>query len=284
MHEMPQHSYVLIFNRPTIPILIKVDSLNSPRDTDLTPQQQVSSPGTIFLPLIALVCLTLVTQLGSLAYTFDGSFLSVAGPSALVLCGITIPLAASGLILGQKIGLGAPLLTDLLNRVSGSGRKLCSDAWLSISLGLGLGILLLLLRFAARPHLPPELPELGHRGVVGGLMVSISAAVGEEVWLRLGVMTILAWIFLRLLGRHKVSPVVGWFAVVVSAFAFAAIHLPQLASYGAANSVGVVGTILGNTFVGVLFGYLYWRRSLIAAMLAHFAVDLALHVLPALGT
>lgn len=257
--------------------------MNSQRDTDLTPQQQVSSPRTILLPLIALVCLTLVTQLGSLAYTFDGSFRSVVGPSALVLCAVTIPLAASGLILGQKIGLGAPLLTDLLNRVPGSGRKLCSDAWLSISLGLGLGILLLLLRFAVRPYLPPELPELGHRGVLGGLLVSISAAVGEEVWLRLGVMTILAWIFLRLLGRHKVAQVVGWSAVFVSAFAFAAMHLPQLASYGAANSVGIAATMLGNTLVGVLLGYLYWRRSLIAAMLAHFAVDLALHVLPALG-
>jgi len=252
--------------------------------TEPTPQPQVSSPSTTLRPLIALVCLTLVTQLGSLAYTFDGSFLSVLGPSALVLCAVTIPLAASGLFLGQKIGLGAPLVTDLLNRTPGSGRKLLSDALLSVSLGLGLGFLLLLLRFAAQPYLPPELPELGHRGVLGGLLVSISAAVGEEVWLRLGVLTILAWILMRLLGRHKVSPVVGWSAIVVSALAFAAMHLPQLASYGAANSVGIAATMMGNTLVGVLFGFLYWRRSLIAAMLAHFAVDLALHVLPALGT
>ena len=258
--------------------------MNSQRDTELTPQQQVSSPGTILRPLTALVCLTLVTQLGSLAYTFDGSFLSVLGPSALVLCTVTIPLAASGLILGQKIGLGAPLVTDLLSRTPGTGRKLCSEARFSISLGLGLGILLLLLRFAAQPYLPPELPVLGHRGILGGLLVSISAAVGEEVWLRLGVMTILVWIFLRLPGHHRVSPVVGWSAIIVSALAFAAMHLPQLASYGAANGVGIAATMMGNTLVGVLFGFLYWQRSLIAAMLAHFAVDLVLHVLPALVT
>ena len=253
-------------------------------DTELTPQPQVLSPSKTLLPLIVLVCLTLITQLGSLAYTIDGSFLSALAPSALVLCAVTIPLAVSGLILGQKIGLGAPLVTDLLNRAPGSGRKLSSDAWLSVSLGLGLGILLLLLRFAARPYLPPELPDLGHRGVLGGLLVSVSAAVGEEVWLRLGVMTILVWIFLRLPGHHRVSPVVGWSAIVVSALAFAAMHLPQLASYGAANGVGIAATMMGNTLVGVLFGFLYWRRSLIAAMLAHFAVDLVLHVLPALVT
>lgn len=258
--------------------------MNTDRDTDPTPQQQDSSTRNVLLPLIVLVCLTLFTQLGSLAGTFDGNFLSAVGPSALVLCAVTIPLAASGLILGKKIGLGAPLLTDLLDRVPGSGRRLSTDAWLSALLGLGLGVVLLLLRFATRSYLPPELPELGHRGISGGLLVSIGAAVGEEVWLRLGVMTILAWILLRLRGGHNVSPAIGWFAVTGSALAFAAMHVPQLASYGAANSVGVTATMLGNTLVGVLFGYLYWRRSLVAAMVAHLAVDLVLHVLPALAT
>lgn len=257
--------------------------MNSQRDTELTPQQQVSSPPSTLLPLIAIVCLTVIAQLGTLAYTVDGSFLSVLGPSTLVLCAVTIPLAASGLMLGQKIGLGAPLVTDLLNRTPGSRKKLLLDAKLAIPLGLVLGISLLLLRFVVLPYLPPELPSLGHRGIIGGLLVSIGAAVGEEVWLRLGIMTILAWIFARLLGRQDVSAVVGWSAVAVSSLAFAAMHLPQLASYGAANSVGIAATMMGNTLVGVLYGFLYWRRSLIAAMLAHFAVDLALHVLPALA-
>ncbi|QEF97932.1 CAAX amino terminal protease self- immunity [Stieleria maiorica] len=236
------------------------------------------------LPLTVLVGLTLVTQLASLAATFDGNFLAVLGPSAIVLCAVTIPLAALGLMLGQTIGLGAPLVTDLLYRTPGSGKKLLQDAKLAIPLGLALGISLLLLRFVAQPYLPPELPTLGHRGIWGGLMVSIGAAVGEEVWMRLGVLTILAWTVLRLLARQDVSPVVGWSAIVVSALVFAAMHLPQLASYGAADRIGIAATMMGNTLVGVLFGFLYWRRSLIAAMLAHFAVDLALHVLPALGT
>jgi hypothetical protein len=236
------------------------------------------------IPLLALLCLTLVTQLTSLAYTFEGHFLAVLGPSALVLCAVTIPLATLGLILGQKIGLGAPLLTDLLNRSPGSGQRLFVDARLAISLGLGLGVLLLLFRFVAEPYLPPELPALGHRGALGGLLVSISAAVGEEVWLRLGILTILAWTFLRLYRHHEIDAVVGWSAIVVSAVAFAVMHLPQLASYGAATPVGIAATIMGNTLVGMLFGWLYWRRSLIAAILAHFTVDIVLHVLTTLGT
>jgi hypothetical protein len=201
-----------------------------------------------------------------------------------VLCAVTIPLATLGLFFGQNVGLGAPLLNDLLNRKPGSGKRLFLDAKLAVCLGLGLGALMVLLRFVAEPFLPPELPELGHRGALGGLLVSIGAAVGEEVWLRLGVLTIVARTFLYLYRRDGVDAVVGWSSVVFSAIAFGVMHLPQLASYGAATPVGIVATVLGNTLVGMLFGWLYWRRSLIAAMFAHFAVDIVLHVLTAFGT
>ena len=40
--------------------------------------------------------------------------------------------------------------------------------------------------------------------------------------------------------------------------------------------------MLGNMLVAMAFGWLYWRRSLIAAIVAHFAVDVMLHVVPAL--
>jgi membrane protease YdiL (CAAX protease family) len=236
------------------------------------------------LPFLVLLCLTLATQLSSLAYTVDGSFLTALVPSVLMLCVVTIPLATLGLILGQNVGLGAPLLKDLLNRKTGSGKKLLLDAKLAICLGLGLGALLVLLRSVLQPFLPPEMPELGHRGALGGLLVSIGAAVGEEVWLRLGVLTIVARAFMYLYRRDGVDAVVGWSAIVVSAIAFGAMHLPQLASYEAASPVGVITTVLGNTLVGMSFGWLYWRRSLIAAMVGHFTVDIVLHVLTAIGT
>jgi membrane protease YdiL (CAAX protease family) len=35
--------------------------------------------------------------------------------------------------------------------------------------------------------------------------------------------------------------------------------------------------------VGLLYGWCYWKRSLIAAMVAHFSVDVVIHVLPAMA-
>jgi hypothetical protein len=234
------------------------------------------------LPLLILVSLTVVTQLVSVSFTADKSFADIFLPSAIALLLVSTPLAALGLFLGSKIGLGAPLLTSLLMRRPGVFGQVARVTAQAAGIGLSIGLFLWLLRLATVDSLPPELPELGHRGAVGGLLVSISAAVGEEVWLRLGVMTILAWILVRVLGQHELTSRIAWAAIVLSALAFGAIHLPQLAAAGAATSIGVIATMLGNTLVGIAFGWLFWKHGIIAAIAAHFATDVVLHVIPAL--
>jgi hypothetical protein len=237
---------------------------------------------TNWLPLLVLVALTLVTQLASVSYSSTQAFSDIFLPSTAALLAVTMPLAASGLWLGSKIGLGTPLLKALLNRSPDAGRQLGRDTLLAVSLGLSTGLLLWILRIVSVEFLPPNLPELGHRGAIGGLLVSISAAIGEEVWLRLGVMTTLAWLIMRTLGQPVLGPKVAWTAIVTAALGFGAIHLPQLAAAGAATTIGIAATMLGNTLVGIVCGWLFWRRGLVAAILAHFSIDVVLHVLPTL--
>lgn len=237
---------------------------------------------TIWLPLLVLVSLTLVTQLASVSYTSTQSFSAILLPSTAALLAVTMPLAVLGLWLGTGIGLGTPLLTALLTRSPDAVRELARDTRLAVGLGLFVGLFLWILRIVSAHFLPPDLPELGHRGAVGGLLVSISAAIGEEVWLRLGVMTTLAWLIMRALGQLVLRPQVAWTAIVIAALVFGAIHLPQLAAARAATTIGIAATMLGNTLVGIVCGWLFWQRGLIAAILAHFSIDFVLHVLPAL--
>lgn len=258
------------------------ESLNPQENCQPTPQKAIRSTYTFTLPLLLLLSLTLVVQLASVAYTAEQRFSDVLLPSVVALLVITTPLAALGLWMGAQIGLGTPLLTALLSRRPGAGRQLARDAILAISLGLVVGAFMWVLRIVTAPYLPPELPELGHRGAVGGLLVSVGAAVGEEVWLRLGIMTIFAWHLLRLTGHSEIKPKVAWAAIVLAAIIFSLIHLPQLAAADAATPIGIVATVFGNTLVGTVYGWLFWQRSLIAAILAHSCVDLVLHVLPAL--
>ena len=235
----------------------------------------------IAVPFTVLLAMTVVSQLASVAYTSDRDFFAIVGPSTIAVIAITAPLALVGLRLGPALGLGAPLLIALFERRPGAGAQLRRDAMLATGIGLVIGAFLWALRLVLAPYLPAELPELGHRGVLGGLLVSISAAIGEEVWLRLGVMTLLAWLIRRAAGHADLRPAVAWAAIGIAAFAFGLIHLPQLAAAGAASQAGMAATILGNMLVGTAFGWLYWKRSLIAAIIAHFAVDVVLHVLPA---
>jgi membrane protease YdiL (CAAX protease family) len=258
----------------------------------LRPPVTPESRRPLLLPFLALLLLTLLTQLGSVAYDEwaaaqlpdapERSLQSTLIVGVIFLCVVTIPLAGLGLLLGGRLGLGAPLLTDLLQRRAGAAARLHKDALLAIPLGFGTGVILLLMRMASAPYLPPELPAFGHRGALAGLLLSAGAAVGEETWIRLGVMTLLVWSVARLLGHSETRPMVIWSANIFAALVFGLIHLPQLAQFDAATPNAIAATLLGNGIVGVVCGWLYWRRSLIAAILAHFAVDLILHVLTAI--
>lgn len=237
----------------------------------------------ILLLVIIIWIITVITQLGSLAYSTlsnGNNFQTVIAQSIFFLSLFTIPLSWSGIWLGRQIGLGTPLLYALILKKPGSIRIMFKDIKLAIVLGLLTGGAMVLLRMITEPYLPSELPTFGHRGILGGLLVSLGAAVGEEVWFRLGLMTIILWFVSRIMGHTRIQSSVAWITIILVAMIFGAIHLPQLISYGAGSSFAIWGTIIGNSVVGILYGWFYWRRSLIAAIVAHFSVDLVIHVFP----
>jgi hypothetical protein len=203
---------------------------------------------------------------------------------ALVLLGAATAL---GLWLGPKVGLGAPLLTDLVRRDPGSWPQLRSQLVPSVTLGVVVGLVI-----TALDHwvFVPSLPALaGETNALQppawqGLLASFYGAVPEELLLRLGLMTLLVWIGARLTRVTVPGPVVGWTAVVVTALVFGAGHLPATVTVLPLTPLVVARALLLNGIGGVVFGWLYWRRSLLAAMMAHFSADLVLHVaVPALS-
>ena len=69
-----------------------------------------------------------------------------------------------------------------------------------------------------------------------------------------------------------------WFAIVVTAILFGAGHLPATAALTALTPLVVARALLLNGLGGLVFGWLYAKHGLLAAMLAHFCADLVLHV------
>ena len=88
----------------------------------------------------------------------------------------------------------------------------------------------------------------------------------------------MAW---RLLQGRRGAPrtVYVWLAVVVSALVFAAGHLPAASVLIGTLTVNiVVFVVVANTAFGILFGYLYSRYGLEAAMIAHGTTHLVNYV------
>lgn len=105
----------------------------------------------------------------------------------------------------------------------------------------------------------------------------------EELLLRWGVLSPIAWAVWRgrgLLGGvgDRPSPTTAWVAIVVSAVLFGVGHLPALATTVGLTPALVVRTVVINAVVGVGLGWLFWRRSLETAMVAHASFHVALLV------
>jgi membrane protease YdiL (CAAX protease family) len=68
-------------------------------------------------------------------------------------------------------------------------------------------------------------------------------------------------------------------AIVAAAILFGLQHLPAASLTVAVTPLITVRAIVLNGIGGVIFGAMYWKRGLEAAMLSHFAADLVLHVI-----
>jgi hypothetical protein len=105
----------------------------------------------------------------------------------------------------------------------------------------------------------------------------LEGGITEEVLLRWGLMTALAWLAWRFLQgrRGAVRPALVWVAIVASAFVFGLGHLPLAFHLAGGLDLTLVLFVTGlNAAFGMLFGYLFWRWGLEAAMIAHAAAHL----------
>jgi len=199
-------------------------------------------------------------------------------------------LTGLGLWLGGKVGLGAPVLRAWLRRHA-AGRP-ADDAQvlrrfrnaLPVSIGAGAAVGLAIVgldRGVFAPLLPTLVRETASPPPWQGLLASFYGGINEELLMRLGVMTLLVWVGGKIARRERPGAGVVWTANVLAALLFGAGHLPMTAALAPLTVVVVVRALLLNGVAGVVFGWFYWRRGLLAAMLCHFSADIVLHVIAA---
>ncbi|MFQ3616344.1 MAG: CPBP family glutamic-type intramembrane protease [Cyanobacteriota bacterium] len=190
------------------------------------------------------------------------------------------PLCWLGLRLGRSLGLDSPLARAWLTgstMPTGSSRR-----WLGVALlGVVGGLAILALDMLLQPWMPDPLTgstdALPQVARWKGLLACFYGGITEELWLRLGLMTLIAWGLWRLAARPVLPR--GWIfgtAIALSALLFGLGHLPATAVVWPLTGVVIGRSLVLNGLLGLVFGTLYWKIGLEAAMLAHFCADLVL--------
>ena len=178
-----------------------------------------------------------------------------------------------GVVLASKVGLSSPVA-----EAAASGGDLISALKPQIVPGIvgGLagGVSLILIATVLKPFLSPEvLARLGEFGKVLSLPTRLLyGGIIEELLLRWGLMTLLVWAAWRLFEKGRGQPKPAYFvgAILVSSLLFAIGHLPlAFMLFPETTFALIVFAIVGNSAFGLIGGYLYWKKGLESAVIAH---------------
>jgi len=195
----------------------------------------------------------------------------------LILFAITIFL---GLFFSKKIGMGMPILEGILQKENKS-KEFKSLLMPSIGLGLIAGVLIVALSIPFN-RLIPEFQNMEVSAPAWkGFLASFYGGIAEEVLLRLFVVSLLVWITFKIKKSKDGNPTVFgiWVSIILAAILFGIGHLPATAQIVDLNGIVIARAIVLNGIGGIIFGWLYWKKGLESAIIAHFSADIVLHVL-----
>lgn len=201
-------------------------------------------------------------------------------------------LIAAGLFFANRTGLGLPILEARL-RGEAVADKIRAILPLSILTGVGAAMLIVGLELAIfQPLLLRQFGEAANGLILSGdqpaawkgFLASFYGGIVEEILLRLFLMSLFAWLGSFFFKTPEGKPRNGlfWAANLGAAILFGLAHLPATATILPLTALVVGRAVALNGLAGIAFGYLYWKRGLESAMIAHFCADIVLHVLLAL--
>jgi CAAX prenyl protease-like protein len=209
--------------------------------------------------------------------------LSMIQPTVLMSLAVFV-----GVLLARQVGLSAPAA-----EAAAGGRQITSALKPQIVPGavggvVG-GIAIVLTWLLWKPFLPPEFVTRAEElnKFLPFLTRLLYGGITEELLIRWGVMTFLVWAAWRLLQRGQGRPRAICFvsAIVISSILFGIGHLPVASALGIGLTSSIVFyVVIANSLFGLIAGYLYWKKGLEAAILAHMMAHVVLKTAIHFGT
>lgn len=113
------------------------------------------------------------------------------------------------------------------------------------------------------------------------LLASFYGGINEEVLMRLFLLPLCVFILSKALKTELYHWMI-WASIVITAFIFGILHLPAMLQTMSPSPFAILRIIILNSIGGIVFGWLFWKKGIEIAMVAHFTADIIIHVLPRL--
>jgi membrane protease YdiL (CAAX protease family) len=230
--------------------------------------------------LIAILPIPAGTEIPSITPALK--LLSLIQPAVILFVAILV-----GVALAPKVGLSSPVA----EAVAGGGQLRSAfkpQIIPGLVGGLAGGVAIVLIALLWKSFLPPEvITRIAELGKILPLPTRLLyGGITEELLLRWGLMTLLVWAAWRLFqkGQNKPKPAYFVSAILISSVVFGIGHLPiALLLVPQATAALIVFVVAANSLFGLIAGYLYWRKGLESAMIAHMLAHIVMFTASSFG-
>ncbi|MFJ8237551.1 CPBP family intramembrane glutamic endopeptidase [Ureibacillus sp. NPDC094379] len=201
--------------------------------------------------------------------------------TAIQLTVMAFIVAFLGIKLARKVGFSLDILDAFFNKTKVSFDK--NGVVLAVLFGI---ITAFVLAGADRFYYQARIPVIGEiepefslLGLITGVFYG---GVFEELLMRLLVMSLLIWLLKILFyrGKPELPSLYYWAAIVIAAVLFAIGHLPATdAIFGGLTTDLIIRSLILNGIAGIFCGYLYWKKGIEYAIMAHMFAHISLQLI-----
>ncbi len=209
--------------------------------------------------------------------------LPISLPLALLLSFIQTSILLSvvifiGLYLRKRVGFELPILSDWI-AVRPVKERLKPLVIHSIKLGVLAGTLILVFDYVFTFLINPL--ESFENIPWQAFLASFYGGIVEEILTRLFLVTLIVWVAEKIVKSktEKSKTINIWIGIIGAAIIFGLGHLPATALITTITPSIVARAIVLNGIGGIIFGWLYWKKGLFSAMVAHFTTDITILIL-----
>lgn len=199
--------------------------------------------------------------------------LTLINPSITVLIATTL-----GCLVYDKVGFRVPILEQILNIKEKPEYSYKSLLGWGVIGGIAGGLLIVLINYVFLPYLPTAYLNTSESQGLHIVSRLFYGGVVEEIMMRFGLMSIFVWLLFKITKTLNVS--IFWVANILTALMFALGHFPALLTLVPDPSIWLYAYILlANGVAGLIYGYLYMKRGLESAMIAHMLTHVVMYII-----